>query len=409
MKYFFPDSQDQVDPNFDFISESHLIHRIRQRDDHYAHEALGNPPFDGILLSLAIIDGVSNSGHYNSSARIRLRREGINNFFRINQGGPTISTLGDCGAFAYVKHDIPPFSVNQVLDFNESCGISTGLSPDHIPFGFGRSDDQVTSILTSDMERRLEITLENANEFLSKHRTGNYTFTPGAVAHGWSAESYAESFLKLQKIGYKFIAIGGLVPLKTKDICSILDEIRKIKDASVNLHLLGISRIDAMQSFEDLGVNSLDSTSPFFQAFKDATNNFHFKDKTYSAVRVPQVHGNTKLRKLISSGDIDQQEAERLEKSCLKLLREFDSGNASLGSVIQAITEYDLATGITGNRLERITQTLSEKPWKNCNCSLCRKLGIEIIIFRGSERNKSRGFHNLHNLRQRMVQQKLTT
>jgi uncharacterized LabA/DUF88 family protein len=119
MKYFFPDSQDQVDPNFDFINESHLIHRIRQRDDYYAHEALGTPPFDGILLSLAIIDGVSNSGHYNSSARIRLRREGINNFFRINQSGATISTLGDCGAFAYVKHDVPPFSVNQVLDFNE--------------------------------------------------------------------------------------------------------------------------------------------------------------------------------------------------------------------------------------------------------------------------------------------------
>lgn len=408
MKYFFPDSQDQVDPNFDFISESHSIHRIRQRDDHYAHEALGSPPFDGILLSLAIIDGVSNSGHYNSSARIRLRREGINNFFRINQGGPTISTLGDCGAFAYVKHDVPPFSVNQVLDFNESCGISTGLSPDHIPFGFGRSDDQVTSILTSDMERRLEITLENANEFFSKHKTGKYTFTPGAVAHGWSAESYAKSFLKLQKIGYKFIAIGGLVPLKTSDICSILDEIQKIKEASVNLHLLGISRIDAMQSFEDRGVNSLDSTSPFFQAFKDATNNFHFNDKTYSAVRVPQVHGNTKLRKLISSGDIDQQEAEKLEQSCLRLLREFDRGNTNLGSVVQAINEYDFATGITGNRLERITQTLSEKPWKNCNCSLCRKLGIEIIIFRGSERNKSRGFHNLHNLRQRMVQQKLT-
>jgi hypothetical protein len=298
--------------------------------------------------------------------------------------------------------------VNQVLDFNESCGISTGLSPDHIPFGFGRSDDQVVSILTSDMERRLEITLENANEFLSKHRTGNYTFTPGAVAHGWSAKSYANSFLKLQEIGYKFIAIGGLVPLKTTDICSILDEIQGIKNPNVNLHLLGISRIDAMQSFEDLGVNSLDSTSPFFQAFKDATNNFHFRDKTYSAVRVPQVHGNTKLRKLISSGDIDQQEAEKLEWSCLKLLREFEKGSVSLNSVIQAVNEYDSATGITGNRTDRITETLSEKPWKNCNCSLCLKLGIEIVIFRGSERNKSRGFHNLHNLRQRMLQQKLT-
>ena len=99
MKFYFPDSQDQIDPNFDFISESHLTHRIRQRDDFYVHEALGKPPFDGILLSLAIVSGAANTSQYSQATRNRLQREGIRNFFRIQDLKPRVATLGDCGAF----------------------------------------------------------------------------------------------------------------------------------------------------------------------------------------------------------------------------------------------------------------------------------------------------------------------
>ena len=57
MKFFFPDSQDQVDPNFDMLTEEHPVHRIRQRDDTYAHETLTARPFDGLLLTKPIVDG----------------------------------------------------------------------------------------------------------------------------------------------------------------------------------------------------------------------------------------------------------------------------------------------------------------------------------------------------------------
>ena len=33
---------------------------------------------------------------------------------------------------------------------------------------------------------------------------------------------------------------------------------------------------------------------------------------------------------------------------------------------------------------------------------ICEKAGIEIVLFRGAERNKRRGFHNLHVFRQRL-------
>ena len=35
-------------------------------------------------------------------------------------------------------------------------------------------------------------------------------------------------------------------------------------------------------------------------------------------------------------------------------------------------------------------------PWKKCKCQVCKKCGIEVAIFRGSNRNKRRGMHNLY-------------
>ena len=36
-------------------------------------------------------------------------------------------------------------------------------------------------------------------------------------------------------------------------------------------------------------------------------------------------------------------------------------------------------------------------------CGLCHAAGVEIVIFRGTERNKRRGFHNLHAFRDRLA------
>ena len=61
MKFFFPDSQDQIDPSFDFITEERSALRVRQRDDLYAHEALDGHVIDGLLVSKAIVDGTAGS------------------------------------------------------------------------------------------------------------------------------------------------------------------------------------------------------------------------------------------------------------------------------------------------------------------------------------------------------------
>ena len=75
MKFFFPDSQDQIDREFDFLTEEKAVFRVRQRDDLYAHEALHVPPFAGLLVSKAIVDGTAGgTGKYTVAQRHQIGR-----------------------------------------------------------------------------------------------------------------------------------------------------------------------------------------------------------------------------------------------------------------------------------------------------------------------------------------------
>src|SRR5260370_35685682 len=138
MKFFFPDSQDQIDPSFDFDTEERSVLRVRQRDDLYAHEALGETVFDGLLVSKAIVDGVPGAtGKYTLAQRHRLYRDGVRRFFRLDsEAGPVMQTMGDCGAFNYVREEAPPYTPDQVIDFYEECRFDLGISVDHVILGY---------------------------------------------------------------------------------------------------------------------------------------------------------------------------------------------------------------------------------------------------------------------------------
>ena len=131
MKFFFPDSQDLVDPSFDFEKENRSETRIRHQDDQYAHEVFSKPPYDGILVSKSIVDGTSEgSGRYTLAQRHRFYRVGVREFFRL--GDSKLETMGDCGAFNYIREAVPPVSAEEVFTFYDECGFDYGVSVDHI-------------------------------------------------------------------------------------------------------------------------------------------------------------------------------------------------------------------------------------------------------------------------------------
>src|SRR5262252_7069369 len=99
MLYFLPDSQDLVDPSFDFRTEKRSRTRLRQRDDLYAHEIFAEPAYDGLLVSKGIVDGFGGTGsRYTLAQRQRLLREGARTFFRTERpDGRRVPVMGDCG------------------------------------------------------------------------------------------------------------------------------------------------------------------------------------------------------------------------------------------------------------------------------------------------------------------------
>ncbi|WP_329106889.1 tRNA-guanine transglycosylase DpdA [Micromonospora sp. NBC_01699] len=405
MKYFFPDSQDQIDPSFDFLTEERDPMRVRQRDDLYAHEVFDSPPFHGLLVAKSIVDGYSSgvAGKYTGAQRNRLRREGARRFFRLDHVHGPLSIMGDCGAFTYHQLDEPPFTVEEVIEFYDRNDFDYGISVDHIVFNLKPLtpvDPGHESV--QKWADRQDLTLDYANQFWKRCKDRKVRFEPLGVAQGWSPESYAKSVRELQRIGYSRIAMGGMVPYKTPEILACLAAVDGERHAGTQLHLLGISRCDNIPAFAEHGVTSFDSTSPFLQSFKDDRDNYYTPNSTYVAIRVKQVEGNPALRKRISAGEIDQRRAMTLERAALRRLREYDAGLATIDETLTAVHEYSQLVDPKVDRRADYRRTLQDMPWKDCKCPLCRKEGITIAIFRGSERNKRRGFHNLYVFRNRL-------
>jgi hypothetical protein len=396
MRFYFPDSQDQVDPSFDFKTEERSHLRVRQRDDLYAHELLRPIPYRGLLVSKAMIDRYGGAGRYSAQQRQRFYRVGVRKFFRLHAvPGPRIETMGDCGAFSYINDDRPPYTVEEVVEFYEGAGFDAGLSVDHVIPAFGSGNDDETT-LASTWQGRYDLTLELAANFIRVYRERACRFQPIGVAQGWSPRSYAEAVGELRSLGYERIALGGLVPLKSHEILATLDAVNRLGYDDVELHLLGVTRCEHVPDFRRYGVTSFDSTSPFRQAFKDARDNYYAPDRTYIALRVPQVEGNARLQARIRAGEIRQEKARELEQDALLALAAFDRGRVGLESALSALCAYEDLHDGKNDRSDLYCEVLAEKPWKRCECPICRTVGVQVMLFRGTERNKRRGFHNLH-------------
>ena len=191
----------------------------------------------------------------------------------------------------------------------------------------------------------------------------------------------------------------------TKDLHYLLEKLAVAKRKTTSLHLLGVGRCENINFYSKFGITSFDSVSPFIQGtqhgeYHNTVNN----EKKYTAIRVPQVFGNNKLRKKIASGQLDQDKLSHQEKKVLKLLKDYDkaklkASKSLINKVLKEVVNYDeMISGKKSKHIEAYTRILQDRPWKTCKCALCKKLGINIVIMRGTERNKSRGFCNLNKL-----------
>ena len=290
----------------------------------------------------------------------------------------TLEAMGDCGAFAYAREPMPPYTADEVIDFYESCGFHFGFSVDHVILGFNADADTTIGGVDPEWQRRHSLTLELAADFLRRHEARHCGFEPIGVAQGWSPASYADAVAALQATGYTRVALGGMVPLKTPEILACLDAVAAVLDPGVELHLLGVTGSTASPSFGEYGVTSFDSTSPFRQAFMDADDNYYTARKHYCAIRIPQSDGNTTLRNRIAAGQLPQEQVRALEDAALARVRAYAAKEASIDDALDAVCAYEEFVTERPARRADYERTLAARPWESCDCSICHAAGIEV-------------------------------
>lgn len=390
MKFYLPNFEDLVDPEYGFMKDEHSPKRKKKgrfHHDWYAHQFFDEPIFDGMLISKTVITpGIEE---------LIRQAGGVHAFCRLK---PSIPVMGDCGAFSYRDEKKPPYEIAEILTYYETLGFTYGIALDHLIF---------PAMPTAERDNRLEITLNNARAFIEQHRANGYNFKPVGIIQGWDPSSRREAFEKLLAMGYEHLAIGGMARSNDKEIRETLQAIHPILPPTGKLkmlHLFGVARLSLIPDFIRHGITSADSAAPLRRAFLGTSedNYWTFSGERYAAIRVPEIKSGGRKKRGIESTDavmlkngVGLEEMKQKEQKVLQLLRDYAKGKAGLEETLQTVLDFDRLHGDTREHEKAYRRTLKDRPWQQCSCPICRDLGIEVIIFRGNNRNRRRGFHNV--------------
>ncbi|MBW4642672.1 MAG: queuine tRNA-ribosyltransferase family protein [Goleter apudmare HA4340-LM2] len=187
---------------------------------------------------------------------------------------PNSLILWDCGAYSYRHLNIPKLRGQLVTphwaiyEYKERS--KTGdivVAPDAL-------------LLGNNISQRRQFNYDSAARFIELAALLEGRL-PMAVIHGISTEERLGYALKLYELGYRAIALGGLVP-KSSDkqrnmgiIQTVVEELQKLPE-KIRIHIFGLSAPEYAKAFHKLGVTSFDGASYFKEAF--SAGSFFFTD-----------------------------------------------------------------------------------------------------------------------------------
>jgi Family of unknown function (DUF6884) len=403
--YFFPDWDDYV--NEPFVHETAEKDPAMRTTKRYAHEVFGadNTPYDGMLVSLAQI--YTGKGTLSRLDPETADRADLRKAMKIPK---RLLLFGDCGAFSYVFEKEPPFSPEKAALLYHRFGFDVAASVDHIPLPeIVVEDDKgklIRHVLTEEERKaRMRLTANNAEAFLAARRKHRHKFIPIGVIQGLDTQSYVRYVHDYIDMGYQHLALGGLVPKPDSEIMEICCAVRnaiqnrtRTEKENVWLHLFGILRPKIQPAFRLFGVSSFDSASYLRKAWLRSDQNYLASDgsRWYSAIRVP-LSSSKQLREAAEEKDISEEQLREMENRCLVALSNFDGSDEAHQEVVESVNNYGPLLerrGEDNHFFEKHDAVLNDRPWQKCPCAICRDIGIDVVVFRGTRRNKRRGFHN---------------
>lgn len=401
--YFLPDWDDMLDVNYDFKNDRFSSKIKAERDEQHCIRVMRpHRMCDGVLVSLAQHLGTKGVlRRFAPTDFESLAPQSIRETFGLSSDQ---WAFGDCGAFSYVNERTPSVTTEQAVSLYQIYGFDFGASVDHIPVQEITVGERKRTLYLPEQYERVRLTRENAAKFIELHKQRRCTFTPVGVVQGVTPLGYGRQLLEYAEMGYEHIGVGGLVPRSDAEIVEILTALKKARAELKHkpwIHLFGIFRPKIQTQIRGAGVTSFDSATYFRKAWLRSGQNYLAADgKWYAAIRVPITSDPRTIKRLQQSG-LSLAELEKLEKNALRALHRYAERRQSLDSTLEAIQQYDTILNRSENHdnhdddlLGAYRKTLINRPWEKCACPICSSLGIDVVIFRGYNRNKRRGAHN---------------
>lgn len=399
VSYFLPDWDDILDDKFDFATDKFSGKSPSERGDKHC-SILMRPErmHDGILVSLA--QHVMSKGplrRFDGCEEQSLAPKNLRDQFGLEQNQ---SLFGDCGAFSYVNEVEPSITVEQAVALYDLHGFDFGASVDHIPVAKVIRNGLAVELTRGEQLARVRKTKKNAELFIDAANKRKVSFRPVGTIQALEPQGYAKTVKFYYELGYRYIAIGGLVPQTDESIQKIVTAVMK---AVSNLperpwiHLFGVFRPKLQELFRNLKVDSFDSATYFRKAWLRSDQNYLATNGSwYAAIRVPMTK-DPRTRKRLESSKVDIQRLAIQEVTVMNLLMRYDKGEVSRQEVLDAVIEYDeqlTRSNEVQSLRNKYERTLIDRPWESCFCPFCKDIGIHMLIFRGANRNKRRGTHN---------------
>lgn len=428
----------RIQPEFDFVKDE--VKKKRTRSELAKRKKCGYnffdyPLADGLLVSRTMLEKYA--------AKIKK----INNRYKIVQyhtpGGFTdvrsylkiqdmnLLTFADPGTWSFAHATkLPEYLEDQEELINYYNDLNFDLA--------GSVDwpiiDKVVRIIDGkkcmldlplkEKEFRRDLTIRMAEEFIKFcNRRADLKFIPFGTIQGYSTETYVDSIRRILKLGYKYIAIGGLPTYSEKAVLELLpllwDEIKK-SDTRPGMHLYGrYPSPSAVPLFEKYGVTSFDNNSSFIAVQRDSRCSYWDPEfATASEIEGPSFRsGNIKIPAATSptirkaKKILTDIEYNKLVELCTDTFDAFllFVKNQDKYSKIKFIKKYKrLTRKLNGVRavpysdikLKLLVQYCNDGlrygGWKRCRCNSCKLLGPHILLVRGIDRNHHTFLHNTY-------------